>query len=93
MRTLRLQGRTNVVALKATGTSSFAELATYLDFGAVEAFDSIDFGFPTYRVGRKDIVELFSMPSISACRYRPMPWWWNAPAIRCLPMRPSFLSA
>ena len=60
VRTLRLQGHANVVALKATGTSSFAELATYLDFGAVEAFDCIDFGFPTtYPVGRKDIVELF----------------------------------
>src|SRR5215468_2648094 len=61
LRTLRLQGHTNVVALKATGTSSFAELAQYLDFGAAEAFDCIDFGFPaTYPVGRKDIVEFFS---------------------------------
>jgi len=59
--TLRLERRTNVVALKATGTSSFAELAQYLDFGAVEAFDCIDFGFPTtYPVGRKDIVDFFS---------------------------------
>jgi SAM-dependent methyltransferase len=60
LRTLRLQGHTNVVALKATGTSSFAELARYLDFGAEEAFDCIDFGFPTtYPVGRTDIVEFF----------------------------------
>jgi ubiquinone/menaquinone biosynthesis C-methylase UbiE len=60
LRMLRLQGYTNVVALKATGTSSFAELAQYIDFGAAEAFDCIDFGFPaTYPVGRSDIVEFF----------------------------------
>jgi len=60
LRTLRLQGHTNVVVLKATGTSSFVELARYLDFGAAEAFDCIDFGLPaTYPVGRTDIVEFF----------------------------------
>jgi arsenite methyltransferase len=60
VRTLRLQAHTNVVALKLTGTSSFGELARYLDFGATEAFDCIDFGFPTtYPVGRIDIVEFF----------------------------------
>jgi len=60
LRALRLQGHTTVVALKATGTSSFAELASYLDFGAAEAFDCIDFGFPTtYPVGRKEIAEYF----------------------------------
>src|SRR5215467_8270959 len=61
LRALRLQGHATVVALKATGTSSFTELAKYLDYGAAEAFDCIDFGFPTtYPVGRKDIVEFFS---------------------------------
>ena len=60
LRALRLQGHTNVVALKATGTSSFLELAKYLDFGAAEAFDCIDFGFPTtYPVGRKEITDIF----------------------------------
>ncbi len=60
LRALRLQGHTTVVVLKATGTSSFAELATYLDFGAAEAFDCIDFGLPTtYPVGRKEIAEYF----------------------------------
>jgi|SRR5262252_1164561 len=60
LRALRLQGHMTVVALKATGTPSFAELARYLDFGAAEAFDCIDFGFPTtYPVGRKGIAEYF----------------------------------
>ena len=60
LRALRLQGFANVVALKATGTPAFLELARYLDFGAVEAFDCIDFGFPTtYPVGRKEISDLF----------------------------------
>jgi hypothetical protein len=53
---LRMQGHSTVVALKATGTSSFTEIARYLDFGAVEAFDCIDFGLPTtYPVGREEI--------------------------------------
>ena len=60
LRTLRLQGYANVVALKATGTSSFLEIARYLDFGAAEAYDCIDFGFPTtYPVGRKEITDFF----------------------------------
>jgi hypothetical protein len=60
LRALRLQGQTTVIALKATGTSSVREIARYLDFGAVEAFDSVDFGFPTtYPVGRKEIVDIF----------------------------------
>src|SRR6266849_7530380 len=37
LRTLRMQGHRTVVALKATGTSSFSEIANYLDFGAAEA--------------------------------------------------------
>ena len=61
LRALRLQGRRTVVALKATGTSSFLELARYLDFGAAEAFDCIDFGFPTtYPAGRREIIDIFS---------------------------------
>jgi hypothetical protein len=60
LRALRLQGYSTVVALKATGTSSFTEIARYLDFGAAEAFDCIDFGFPTtYPVGRKGITDIF----------------------------------
>jgi hypothetical protein len=61
LRALRLQGHTTLIALKATGTSSFAEIANYLDFGAAEAFDCIDFGFPTtYPVGRSGILDIFS---------------------------------
>ena len=49
-----------VVALKATGTSSFAEISKYLDFGAAEAFDCIDFGLPTtYPSGRSGIGDIF----------------------------------
>jgi hypothetical protein len=72
LRALRLHGHTTVIALKATGTSSVGEIARYLDFGAAEAFDSVDFGFPTtYPVGRKGIVDIlfnaldycFSLPA------------------------------
>jgi len=60
LRALRLQGYTTVMVLKATGTSSVGEIARYLDFGAAEAFDCVDFGFPTtYPVGRKGIVDIF----------------------------------
>ncbi len=46
--------------LKATGTSAVAELDAYRDVGAVEAFDSVDFGLPTtYPSGRTDIGEAF----------------------------------
>jgi hypothetical protein len=69
---LRMKGHTTVVALKATGTPAVAELARYQDFGAAQAFDCIDFGFPTtYPVGRKEISDLlfneldfcFSLPA------------------------------
>jgi hypothetical protein len=60
LRALRLQGYTTVIALKATGTSSFREIARYLDFGAAEAFDCVDFGLPTtYPVGRQRITDIF----------------------------------
>jgi hypothetical protein len=61
LRALRMKGHTTVVAPKATGTSSFMEIARYLDFEAVEAFDCIDFGLPTtYPVGREDISDIFA---------------------------------
>jgi hypothetical protein len=47
LRALRMQDHTTVVALKATGTPSIAEIAQYQDFGASHAFDCIDFGLPT----------------------------------------------
>ena len=60
LRTLRRQGYTTVIALKATGGSSVAELASYQDFGAAQAFDCLDFGLPgTYPAGRNGIGEFF----------------------------------
>jgi len=67
LRALRQKGHTTVVALKATGTSSFMEIARYLDFGAMQAFDCIDFGLPTtYPVGRGGISEFF-MNALDYC--------------------------
>jgi hypothetical protein len=60
LRTLLAQGHSDVVALKATGTSSFTEVATYRDFGATYAFDCVDFGLPTtYPSNRKGIGRVF----------------------------------
>jgi hypothetical protein len=53
IRALRHKGRANIVALKATGTSSLSEISVYQDFGAVQVFDCVDFGVPTtYPSGR-----------------------------------------
>ena len=58
---LRTRGHAKVIALKATGTSSFGEIATYLDFGAAQAFDCVDFGLPTtYPSGREGISDIFA---------------------------------
>jgi hypothetical protein len=60
LRALRMRGHTKVIALKATGTSSIGEIATYQDFGAAQAFDCIDFGLPTtYPSGRDGISDIF----------------------------------
>jgi len=56
LRTLRVQGHRTLIALKATGTCSVGEIASYQDFGATQAFDCLDFGLPgTYPVGRSGI--------------------------------------
>jgi hypothetical protein len=61
LQSLRMQGHTAVIALKATGTPSVAEIARYLDFGAAQAFDCIDFGLPTtYPVGREEISDFLA---------------------------------
>jgi hypothetical protein len=61
LRALRLQGHTKVIALKTTGSASFAELARYQDFGASEAFDCLDFGLPgTHPLGRKGLGKFLS---------------------------------
>jgi hypothetical protein len=60
LRALRMKGQRTVIALKATGTSSFMEIATYQDYGATQAFDCIDFGLPTtYPSGRAGISDIF----------------------------------
>jgi hypothetical protein len=60
LRTLRQRGNTNVVALKATGTSSIAEITTYQDYGASRVFDCVDFGLPTtYPSGREGVERVF----------------------------------
>lgn len=60
LQALRNKGHDNLVALKATGTSSFDELATYRDYGAAHAFDCVDFGLPTtYPSGRDGMHRLF----------------------------------
>jgi hypothetical protein len=61
LRALRCKGHTAVTALKATGTSSLAEILRYRDFGAVQAFDCVDFGLPTtYPSGRDGMDAVFN---------------------------------
>jgi hypothetical protein len=70
LRALRMRGHSDVVAWKATGTGSVAELARYLDFGAA-AFDCVDFGLPaTYPLGRSDIGQYFDC-ALDFCLSRP----------------------
>lgn len=61
LRALRRKGHTAVTALKATGTSSLTEILRYRDFGAVQAFDCVDFGLPTtYPSGRDGMDAIFN---------------------------------
>jgi hypothetical protein len=61
LRALRMKGHRTAIALKATGTSSFTEIATYQDYGAAQAFDCIDFGLPTtYPSDRSRISDFFA---------------------------------
>jgi hypothetical protein len=61
LRALRRKGHTAVNALKATGTSSLTEILRYQDFGAVHAFDCVDFGLPTtYPSGREGVDAVFN---------------------------------
>ena len=67
LRALRRSGHAQVAALKATGTSSLAELHSYQDFGAAPCFDCVDFGLPTtYPSGRHDIGAVFAA-MLDAC--------------------------
>lgn len=60
LRTLLSKGHDNILVLKATGTCSVTELATYQDFGASGVFDFVDFGVPTTcPANRADAPEVF----------------------------------
>jgi hypothetical protein len=67
LRTFLAKGHSTVVVLKATGTSSFAEVANYQDHGAAHVFDCVDFGLPTtYPSERKDMHRIFDT-AIDTC--------------------------
>ena len=67
LQALRDKGHSSLVALKATGTSSLDELATYRDYGAAQAFDCVDFGLPTtYPSDRDGMHRLFDL-ALSTC--------------------------
>jgi hypothetical protein len=60
LQSLRHQGHSNVIVLKATGVASRRELMTYQDFGAAQVFDFVDFGLPsTCPADRRDIDAVF----------------------------------
>ena len=71
LRTFLAKGHATVVVLKATGTSSFAEIANYRDYGAAEVFDCVDFGLPTtYPSERNDMDRIFDK-AIDICLTMP----------------------
>ena len=60
IRTLRQQGHSTVIVLKATGVASVRELTIYQDFGAAHTFDFVDFGVPsTCPANRSDMQPVF----------------------------------
>lgn len=71
LRTLLAKGFASITVLKATGTSSFGEIANYLDHGAAQAFDCVDFGLPsTYPSNRKGVDRVFDR-ALSVCLAMP----------------------
>ncbi len=72
MQSLRRKGYASIVTLKASGTSSVGELSAYLDFGATQAFDCVDFGLPsTYPSERAGIDTVFNK-AIDICLSLPV---------------------
>jgi hypothetical protein len=60
LQSLRGQGHSTAVVLKATGVASLRELTTYQDFGAAQVLDFVDFGLPsTCPANRTDIDGVF----------------------------------
>src|SRR5262249_23076006 len=67
LQALRDNGHDELVALKASGTSSLDELATYRDYGAAHTFDCVDFGLPTtYPSGRDGMHGIFDQ-ALTTC--------------------------
>jgi hypothetical protein len=67
LRTFLAQGHATVVVLKATGTSSFAEIANYQDYGAAHVFDCVDFGLPTTYPSERTDMDRFFDRAIETC--------------------------
>ena len=67
LQALRDKGHGNLVALKATGTSSLDELASYRDYGAAHVFDCVDFGLPTTYPSGRDGMHRFFDHALSTC--------------------------
>jgi len=71
LRSLLAAGHKTVIALKATGTSSFEEIARYRDFGAAQAFDPIDFGLPTTFPSSRDGIDAIFAGMLDLCLSQP----------------------
>jgi len=67
LQALRDKGHDNLVALKATGTSSLDELASYRDYGAAHVFDCVDFGLPTTYPSGRDGMHRFFDQALNTC--------------------------
>jgi hypothetical protein len=67
LQALRDKGHENLVALKATGTSSIDELGCYRDYGAAQAFDCVDFGLPTTYPSDRDGMHSFFDGALRTC--------------------------
>jgi hypothetical protein len=67
IRTLRQQGHSKVIVLKATGVASVRELAFYEDFGAAQTFDFVDFGMPSTCPANRPEMEAVFESMLSAC--------------------------
>jgi hypothetical protein len=67
LRMLLAKGYEDVVALKATGTSSFNEIAKYRDYGAKHAFDCVDFGLPTTYPSNRAGIRIMFDQAIDTC--------------------------
>ena len=71
LRTFMTKGHATVIVLKATGTSSVAEIANYQDYGAAQVFDCVDLGLPTtYPSERKGMERIFDR-AIDTCLAMP----------------------